>query len=181
MGVFYGRLALKLLDHAHICVQSSRAVAVAAPGLLGEVKVSRRKRKHQDEGDKAEIDLTPMLDVVFIMLIFFIVTASFVKEKTINVNVPENTDAPPPPPSDDNSTILIVVDDQDDVFVDNRRIDINSVRALVAQKSAANPGGGVVVRAHEESSTDTYVKIANASQEAKIYNVSLVTYTDPKR
>jgi hypothetical protein len=51
--------------------------------------VSRRKRKHQDEGDKAEIDLTPMLDVVFIMLIFFIVTASFVKESTLNVNVPE--------------------------------------------------------------------------------------------
>ncbi len=143
--------------------------------------MSRRKRKIQDEGDKAEIDLTPMLDVVFIMLIFFIVTASFVKEKTINVNVPENADAPPPPPSDDNSTILIVVDDQDEVFIDGRRVDIRSVRSLIAQKSAANPGGGVVVRAHEDSTTETYVAIADASQDASVYNISLVTYGDPKR
>lgn len=143
--------------------------------------MSRRKRKIQDEGDKAEIDLTPMLDVVFIMLIFFIVTASFVKEQTVNVNVPENADAPPPPPSDDNKTILVVVDAQNEVFIDGRRVDIRSVRSLIAQKTAANPGGGVVVRAHEDSNTETYVAIADASQDASVYNVSLVTYSDPSR
>jgi len=143
--------------------------------------VSRRKRKQQEDGDKAEIDLTPMLDVVFIMLIFFIVTASFVKEKTINVNVPEDSNAPPPPPSDDNSTILIMVDEQDDVYIDGRRVDIRSVRSLIAQKNAANPGGGVVVRAHEDSTTETYVKIADASQDASVYNVSLVIDEAPRR
>lgn len=143
--------------------------------------MSRRKRKIQDKGDKAEIDLTPMLDVVFIMLIFFIVTASFVKEQTVNVNVPENADAPPPPPSDDNKTILVVVDEQNEVFIDGRRVDIRSVRSLIAQKTAANPGGGVVVRAHENSNTETYVAIADASQDASVYNVSLVTYSSPNR
>lgn len=85
-----------------------------------------------------------MLDVVFIMLIFFIVTASFVKESTLNVNVPENANAPPPPPSEENKTILVQVDAQNEVFIDGRRVDIRSVRSLIAQKAAANPGGGVV-------------------------------------
>lgn len=143
--------------------------------------MSRRKRKHQDEGDKAEIDLTPMLDVVFIMLIFFIVTASFVKERTLNVNVPENADAPPPPPPIENKTILVMVDAQNEVFIDGRRVDIRSVRSLIAQKNAANPGGGVVVRAHEESSTETYVKIADASRDANVMDVSLVPFNDKAR
>lgn len=140
--------------------------------------MSRRKqRKNQDAGDRAEIDLTPMLDVVFIMLIFFIVTASFVRESTVNVNVPEDTNAPPPPPSE-NKSILIRVDSQDDVFIDNRRVDIRSVRSLIAQKNASNPGSSVVVRAHENSTTDTYVQIADASRDAKVFNIALVPYAD---
>ena len=138
--------------------------------------MSRRKRKHQEEGDKADIDLTPMLDVVFIMLIFFIVTASFVKEQTINVNVPENSDVPPPPPEDTNKTILIMVDEQDEVFVDGRRVDVRQVRSLIAQKAASAEGGSVVIRAHEESSTETYMQIADASRQANVFNVSLVPF-----
>ena len=144
--------------------------------VIGDVTVSRRKRKRQDDSDKAEIDLTPMLDVVFIMLIFFIVTASFVRERTLNVNVPENANAPPPPPSSENKTILVSVDAQNDVFIDGRRVDIRSVRSLIAQKNAANPGGGVVVRAHENSHTDTYMKIADASRDANVADVSLIPY-----
>lgn len=142
--------------------------------------MSRRKRKNQDDGDKAEIDLTPMLDVVFIMLIFFIVTASFVKEKALNVNVPEDK----PPVVDLNNpvkSILVMVDAQDEVFIDGRRVDIRSVRSLIAQKNAANPGGGVVVKAHEDSTTETYIKIADASRDASVDNVSLVPYSDKKR
>lgn len=139
--------------------------------------MSRRKRRNQDDGDKAEIDLTPMLDVVFIMLIFFIVTASFVKESALNVNVPEDNNQPPPPPTE-NSTILVMVDDQNEVFIDGRRVDIRSVRSLVAQKTAANPGGGVVVRAHEDSHTETYIKIADAARDASVFDISLVPYAD---
>lgn len=140
--------------------------------------MSRRKRKIQESGDKAEIDLTPMLDVVFIMLIFFIVTASFVRESAINVNVPEDNNAPPPPPSSDNKSILVQVDKSDSVFIDGRKVDVRSVRALIAQKNAANPGSSVVVRAHEDSSTDTYVQIADASRDANVFNISLVPFTN---
>lgn len=143
--------------------------------------MSRRKHKHQDDGDKAEIDLTPMLDVVFIMLIFFIVTASFVKEKTINVNVPEQQPEQEIVEPSESTATLILVDNQDDVFIDGRRVDVRSVRALIAQKNATNPGGGVVVKAHEDSTTDTYMKIADAARDAGVYSVSLLPYDDGSR
>ena len=134
--------------------------------------MSRRKRKESVE-DKAEIDLTPMLDVVFIMLIFFIVTASFIKEKSLGLNVPENTENLPPPETASKS-ILVQINANDEIFIDQRRVDIRSVRSLIAQKSAENPEGGVVVMANEQASTSSYVAIADAAREAKIYNVSLV-------
>jgi outer membrane transport energization protein ExbD (TC 2.C.1.1.1) len=134
--------------------------------------VSRRKHKQSAE-DKAEIDLTPMLDVVFIMLIFFIVTASFIKEKSLDVNVPENTDNLPPPETESKS-ILVQINANDEIFIDQRRVDIRSVRSLIAQKSAESPEGGVVVMAHEHASTSSYVAIADAAREAKVYNVSLI-------
>jgi len=139
--------------------------------------VSRRKKNKVEAEDKADIDLTPMLDVVFIMLIFFIVTASFLRESSIGVNVPEDNDQPPPPDLD-SKNILISVSPNDEIYIDQRRVDIRAVRSLIAQKSAENPEGGVVVRAHEQSTTQTYVAIADAAREAKIYNVSLVPYAD---
>ncbi len=139
--------------------------------------MSRRKKNKVVADDKAEIDLTPMLDVVFIMLIFFIVTASFLKEKSIGINVPEDNDQPPPPDAE-SKNILISVNAVDEIFIDQRRVDIRAVRSLIAQKSAENPDGGVVVRAHEQSTANTYVTIADAAREAKIFNVSLVPYAD---
>ena len=138
--------------------------------------MSRRKRKVSKE-DKAEIDLTPMLDVVFIMLIFFIVTASFIKEKSIDVNVPPKNEAENPPDAE-SKNILIQVKSNDEIFIDTRRVDIRAVRSLIAQKKAENPEASVVVRAHEQSTAETYVSIADAAREAKIYSVSLVPYKD---
>ena len=137
--------------------------------------MSRRKKKKVESEDKAEIDLTPMLDVVFIMLIFFIVTASFIKEQSLGVNVPPKNDQPPPPDAQ-SSNILVQVDSADTIFIDGRRVDIRAVRSLIAQKRAENPEAAVVVRAHEESTAEVYVGIADAAREVKIYNVSLVPY-----
>lgn len=141
--------------------------------------MSRRKRHKGQAEDKAEIDLTPMLDVVFIMLIFFIVTASFIKEKSLSVNVPEET-----PPTDtentENKNILIQVKATDEIFIDTRRVDIRSVRSLIAQKKAENPQAAVIVRAHEQSSAESYVAIADAAREAKISNVTLVPFKDKR-
>jgi len=139
--------------------------------------VSRRKRNKVENEENGEIDLTPMLDVVFIMLIFFIVTASFLKEKSIGVNVPEDSDAPPPPP-DAPKNILINVDASDAISIDNRRVDIRAVRSLIAQKKAANPEASVIVRMHEESTANTYVAIADSAREANLFNVSLIPYND---
>lgn len=139
--------------------------------------MSRRKKNKVEADDKAEIDLTPMLDVVFIMLIFFIVTASFLKEKSIGINVPEDNDQPPPPDAE-SKNILISVNSADEIFIDQRRVQLSAVRSLIAQKAAENPEGGVVVRAHEQSTAETYVGIADAARSAKIFNVSLVPYSD---
>jgi len=138
--------------------------------------VSRRRHRQESE-DKADIDLTPMLDVVFIMLIFFIVTASFVKEQSIGVNVPEDNDQPPPEDLK-SKNILIQVTSADEIFIDARRVDRRSVRSLIAQKHAEAPEGSVVVRAHEESSVETYIAIADAAREADVWDVSLVPFDD---
>ena len=138
--------------------------------------MSRRKRKQKTE-DKAEIDLTPMLDVVFIMLIFFIVTASFIKEKAIDVNTPPPNQAQDQVDSE-SKNILIQVKSNDEIFIDTRRVDVRAVRSLIAQKKAENPEAAVIVRAHEESTAETYVSIADAAREANVGAISLVPYKD---
>lgn len=140
--------------------------------------MSRRRRHKVDSEDAGEIDLTPMLDVVFIMLIFFIVTASFVREQSLGLNVPEKNDTPPPPPEDAPKNILIQVNSNDEIYVDARRVDIRAVRSLITQKKAENPKASVIVRMHEESTANTYVAIANSAREANIFNVSLIPFTE---
>lgn len=138
--------------------------------------MSRRRNKKVEAEDKAEIDLTPMLDVVFIMLIFFIVTASFIKEKTIGVNVPPKDQ--PQEVKPESTNILIQVTKTDEIYIDQRRVDVRSVRSLIAQKHAENPQASVVVRAHELSTAESYIAIADAAREAKIFNVALVPFGD---
>ncbi|GLS25236.1 ExbD/TolR family protein [Marinibactrum halimedae] len=133
--------------------------------------MSRRKGRGTAE-EKADIDLTPMLDVVFIMLIFFIVTASFTKEVGLGVNIPEPNDNPPP--EDGMENILISVTPADEVMIDNRRVDVRSVRSIIEQKHAENPKAVVIIKADIASTAATYVAIADAAREAKVNQVSLV-------
>ena len=102
------------------------------------------------ENDNA-IDLTPMLDVVFIMLIFFIVTATFIKEAGVDVNRPDanTTD------EKDNTTVLIAINADNSIWMDKRRIDIRSVRANIERLHAESPEGGVVIQADELASVKT--------------------------
>ena len=136
------------------------------------------KKKHDD--DEMNIDLTPMLDVVFIMLIFFIVTASFVSEQGFLVNRPPpspETDAPPP----EKQNAVFVVSQTDEIWLGDRRIDLRSVRANVERIRAENPSASVVVRAHELASAGIYVGIMDQAAEAisdPNFAVSLVTYAD---
>ena len=121
--------------------------------------------------DEAQIDLTPMLDVVFIMLIFFIVTASFIKEAGVEVNRPEASTSNPK----ENVNILIAITATDEVWMDGRRIDIRAVRANVERLHAENPKGAVVIQADLESTTEAVVGVLDASREAGVMDVSLAT------
>jgi biopolymer transport protein ExbD len=131
-------------------------------------------RKHQpnlDSGDEEnEIDLTPMLDVVFIMLIFFIVTASFVKEAGIDVNRPDApiTEVPP-----EESNILIVIDANDDILIDRRSIDPRAVRANIERMHAENPSGSVVIQPHSKSTNKMLIVVMDASRLAGVYGISI--------
>ena len=115
-----------------------------------------------------------MLDVVFIMLIFFIVTASFVKESTIDINTPEAQENPPPPSDDDSSPILVSVMSNDEVWMEDRRIDVRALRANIERLHAEKPQAPVVIKADGKSSAKMYVAIADAAREAKVFNVTLL-------
>jgi biopolymer transport protein ExbD len=127
----------------------------------------------QDE-DGDEINLTPMLDVVFIMLIFFIVTASFVKEAGIDVNRP---DAPVTETKPEDANILIVVDANDDIWIDRRIIDPRAVRANIERLHAENPKGSVVIQPSRRSTNKMLVTIMDSARSAGVYNISIADST----
>ena len=130
-----------------------------------------RGQRAKAADDEAQIDLTRMLDVVFIMLIFFIVTASFIKEAGVEVNRPEASTSNPK----DNVNILIAITANDEIWMDGRRIDVRAVRANVERLHAENPKGAVVIQADNTSTTETVVGVLDASREAGVFDVSLAT------
>jgi biopolymer transport protein ExbD len=111
--------------------------------------------------DEGAIDLTPMLDVVFIMLIFFIVTATFIKESGVEVNRPEASTAN----QKDNTTVLIAISADNSIWVDKRRIDVRSVKANIERLHAENPEGGVVIQADELASVKTFAAVLDSARE----------------
>ena len=129
-----------------------------------------KRRKGEDD---SQIDLTPMLDVVFIMLIFFIVTASFVNETGLNVDRPPTTDQPPPDSA--NTNIVFRVSESNEIMLEGRRIDIRSVRANVERLHAEKPEAKVVINSHSKAKTEVFVMISDQAREAGVYNISLST------
>ena len=121
------------------------------------------------EDEDNEINLTPMLDVVFIMLIFFIVTASFIKESGIDVNRP---DAPTSERVED-ANILIAISSNDEIWIDRRLVDPRAVRANIERLHAENPKGSVVIQADRKSTNEMLVIVMDASRAAGVYNVSI--------
>ncbi len=126
----------------------------------------RRRQRHVDE---AEIDITSMLDVVFIMLIFFIVTASFVKESGIDVTRPEAATAV----RQERGNILVAITDTDQIWIDRRQVDPRAVRAHIERMHAENPQGAVVIQADKNSRNGLLVQVMDAARLAGVPNVSL--------
>ncbi|WP_144391947.1 ExbD/TolR family protein [Pleionea sediminis] len=122
-----------------------------------------------EEDEDSEINMTPMLDVVFIMLIFFIVTASFVKESGIEVNRPEAKTAQ----SKEKANILVAISPMNEIWIDKRRIDPERVQANIERLHAENPQGSVVIQADKKATTEVLVKVMDAARAAGVFDVSL--------
>ena len=127
----------------------------------------RRRRIRED--DESEVNLTPMLDVVFIMLIFFIVTASFVKESGIDVNRPDAQTAV----KKQRASILIAISEEGEIWIKKRRVDIRQVRPNVEKMLAENPQGSVVIQADKESKNGLFVQVMDAARAAGAYNIAI--------
>lgn len=134
----------------------------------------RNKKPMGAEEEDNEINLTPMLDVVFIMLIFFIVTASFIKEAGIDVDRPEA----PTGDRQDDASILIAISPGDEIWIDRKEVDPRGVRSVIERLHAENPKGSIVIQADQESTNEMLVIVMEAAKQAGVSNVAIATETD---
>jgi biopolymer transport protein ExbD len=125
--------------------------------------------KGRVEEEESSIDITPMLDVVFIMLIFFIVTATFIKESGIDVDKPSAATAV----VQEKASILVAIDAENNIWINRRQVDIRSVRSIVERLHAENPKGTLVIQADKESKNDILVQVMDASRRAGVYDIAL--------
>jgi biopolymer transport protein ExbD len=126
-------------------------------------------RRHIPIQEETELDMTPMLDIVFIMLIFFIVTTSFVKESGVTVNTPQASTAA----NQENANIFIAITASGEVWVDRRPVDPRSVRAIVARLHADNPEGSVIIQSDADSATGTLVDVMDQVRLAGVEGIAI--------
>ena len=127
------------------------------------------RRKRLRKKSESEVNLTPMLDVVFIMLIFFIVTASFVKESGIEISRPGASTAV----RKERGNILIAITANDQIWMNRRQVDPRALRANIERMHAENPQGSVVVQADKDAKTGLLVRVMDAARSAGVKDVSL--------
>ncbi len=127
------------------------------------------KRKARPGQDEAQIDMTPMLDIVFIMLIFFIVTASFVKESGITVEKPTAETASKRP----KANIFIGIDNRGDIYMLKNKVDKDAVKAILEDMLLENPESTVVVQADSRAEAESLLKVLDAAKAAKVKNISV--------
>jgi biopolymer transport protein ExbD len=126
------------------------------------------------EEEENEINLTPMLDVVFIMLIFFIVTASFIKEAGIEVERPEAVTAD----KQQDAAILIAISENDEIWIDKKMVDPRAVRPSIERLHAENPKGSIVIQADQESTNEALTIVMEAAKQAGVANVAISAVAD---
>jgi biopolymer transport protein ExbD len=141
--------------------------------------VSAPYRSHQEDGPmrgkrmresaQSEVNMTPMLDVVFIMLIFFIVTASFVKEAGVDVIRPPAETAI----AKDKGNILIAITENGQIWIDRRQVDSRSLRANIERLHGENPQGAIVIQADAKSQNHLLVAVMDAAKSAGVDQVAI--------
>ncbi len=127
------------------------------------------RRRRDRRKSESEVNLTPMLDVVFIMLIFFIVTASFVKESGIEISRPGASTAV----RKEKGNILIAISANDQIWMNRRQVDPRALRANIERAHAENPQAAVIIQADKEAKTGLLVKVMDAARSAGVKSISL--------
>ena len=130
----------------------------------------RRKRIREE----SNLDLTPMLDIVFIMLIFFIVTTSFIKESGIEVNRPNAETAE----RDQKGNILVAISENNEIFIDRRKVDLRAIRPIIIRLKAENPEGSVIIQADKASQTGLLVEAMDQIRLAGVQEISIAAEND---
>jgi len=131
--------------------------------------IRQQKVNRQQQEDEKVADLTPMLDVVFIMLIFFIVTATFIKEAGLEVNRPDTLTAQ----YKQFVSLLVAVGPDNSVWIDKKKVDIRHVRPLMEQLHSESPKGGLVIQADSKAKTEKVLTIMDAARQVGITQVAI--------
>jgi biopolymer transport protein ExbD len=127
------------------------------------------RRRQNRRKSESEVNLTPMLDVVFIMLIFFIVTASFVKESGIEISRPGASTAV----KKERGNILIAISANNQIWMNRRQVDPRALRANIERAHAENPQSAVVIQADKDAKTGLLVQVMDAARSAGVKEISL--------
>ena len=132
--------------------------------------IRRRRRAPED----STIDITPMLDIVFIMLIFFIVTTTFIKETGVEVNRPNASTAV----ADERGNILIAITENNEIYIDRRKVELRAIRPNIIRLRAENPEGAVIIQADKASQTGLLVEAMDQIRLAGVLEISIAAEND---
>ena len=132
------------------------------------------RRKNRRQPEDGNLDLTPMMDIVFIMLIFFIVTTSFVKETGVDINRPNAETAE----RDEKGNILVALTATNEIWIDKRRVDLKAVRANIERLKIEYPEGSVIIQADKESRSGLLVETMDQIRLAGVQNISIAAKND---
>lgn len=128
-----------------------------------------RRRRLLENEEEFDLNITPMLDVVFIILIFFVVTSSFVKESGVDVSRPSASTTE----RKERGNIMVGITANDTVWIDKHQVDIRAVRANIERLHAENPEGAVVIQADKDARTGVLVQVLDQSRLAGVNNISI--------
>ena len=130
------------------------------------------RKRHRPE-DEAEINITPMLDIVFIMLIFFIVTTSFVREQGLDISRPQQSDRQTV--EEDRGQILVEIDQLSQIKVNRRAVGDRAIRANLERERAAQPLAPLIIASHRDADINSLVTVLDAANVVGIDDISVAT------
>ena len=133
-----------------------------------------KRRSSRRNNDENALDLTPMMDIVFIMLIFFIVTTSFVKETGVDINRPNAETAE----RDEKGNILVAISENNEIYIDRRKVELRAIRPNIIRLRAENPEGAVIIQADKASQTGLLVETMDQIRLAGVLEISIAAEND---